>query len=130
MFAAIDNLGSVIAFLEWIVHVSMPVIIGGLMALVLNAPMRGFQKLLGFFASLLRKKTGRNIPVSVIDTASLVLTLISTALIIFHVFDVVVPRVVNSVSGYSCSFTTLTSEKPAIASTFVTGILPVPFSGV
>ena len=104
MFAAFNNLGSVIAFLEWIVHVSMPVIIGGLMALVLNAPMRGFQKLLGFFASLLRKKTGRNIPVSVIDTASLVLTLISTALIIFHVFDVVVPRVVNSVSGISDAF--------------------------
>ena len=104
MFAAFNNLGSVLAFLEWVIHISMPVIIGALMALVLNVPMRGFQKLLNFFASILSKKTGRKIPASVIDTSSLVLTLICTALIIFHVFDVVVPRLVNSASGIGDAF--------------------------
>ena len=104
MFAAFNNLGSVLAFLEWVIHISMPVIIGALMALVLNVPMRGFQKLLNFFASILRKKTGRKIPASVIDTSSLVLTLICTALIIFYVFDVVVPRLVNSASGIGDAF--------------------------
>ena len=64
MFAAFNNLGSVLAFLEWVIHISMPVIIGALMALVLNVPMRGFQKLLNFFASILSKKTGRKGPFS------------------------------------------------------------------
>lgn len=104
MFAAFNNLGSVIAFLKWVVHLSMPIIIGGLIALILNAPMRGLQKLLGFFASKMKAKTGKSIPVSFIDTASLVLTLIFTALIIYHVFDVVVPRVVNSVAGIGDAF--------------------------
>ena len=104
IFAAFNNLGSVIAFLEWVVHITMPILIGTLLALVLNAPMRGFQKLLGFLASKLKAKTGKKIPVSFIDAASLVLTLISTALIIYHVFDVVVPRVVNSVSGIGDAF--------------------------
>ena len=104
LFAGFNNLGSVIAFYKWVVHICMPVIIGGLIALVLNAPMRGFQKLLGFLAKKLRAKTGRKIPVAFIDTASLVLTLICSALIIYHVFDVVVPRVVNSVSGIGDPF--------------------------
>ena len=104
MFAAFNNLGSVIAFLQWVVHITMPIIIGGLIALVLNAPMRGFQRLLGFLASKLKAKTGKKIPVSFIDTTSLVLTLISTSLIIYHVFDVVVPKVVDSVSGMEDAF--------------------------
>ena len=104
LFAGFNNLGSVIAFYKWVVHICMPVIIGGLIALVLNAPMRGFQKLLGFLAKKLRAKTGRKIPVAFIDTASLVLTLICSALIIYHVFDVVVPRVVDSVAGIGDAF--------------------------
>ena len=104
MFAAFNNLGSVLAFLDKLVKLSMPVIIGGMLALVLNAPMRGFQKLLGFFTRKISKKTGRKIAASVVDTASLVLTLICTALIIYHVFDVVVPRVINSVSGMGDAF--------------------------
>ena len=104
MFAAINNLGSVAAFLGSVVHISMPVIIGALITLVLNAPLRGFRKLLGFLASKLKKKTGRSVPSSFLDTSSLVLTLICTALIIYHVFDVVVPRVVNSVSGIGDAF--------------------------
>ena len=104
MFAAINNLGSVAAFLGSVVHISMPVIIGALITLVLNAPLSGFRKLLGFLASKLKKKTGRSVPSSFLDTSSLVLTLICTALIIYHVFDVVVPRVVNSVSGIGDAF--------------------------
>lgn len=104
MFAAFNNLGSVLAFFDGLVHLSMPLIIGGLLALVLNAPMRGFQSLLYFLAAKLRKKSGRKIPVSVLDTTSLVLTLICTALIIFLVFDVVVPKVVSSVSGMGDAF--------------------------
>lgn len=104
MFAAFNNLGSVLAFLDWVVHISMPVIIGCLLALVLNAPLRGFHRLLSFISSKTEKKWGRKLPVAFIDTASLVLTLICTALIIYHVFDVVVPRVVNSVSGIGDAF--------------------------
>ena len=104
MFAAFNNMGSVLSFLGWVVHISMPVIIGALIALVLNAPLRGFRVLVGFLASKIGKKTGKSIPSSFLDTLSLVLTLISTALIIYHVFDVVVPRVVNSVSGIGDAF--------------------------
>lgn len=106
MFAAFNNLGSVMAFLRWVVHISMPVIIGCLLALVLNAPLRGFHKLLTYISSKTEKKSGKKLPASFIDTASLVLTLICTALIIYHVFDVVVPRVVNSVSGMGEAFMT------------------------
>lgn len=104
MFAAFNNLGSVLAFVRWVVDISMPLIIGVLIALILNAPMRGFCKLLGFLASKLKRKIGKKIPASFLDGSSLVLTLICTALIIYHVFDVVVPRVVNSVSGIGDAF--------------------------
>lgn len=104
MFAAFNNLGSVLAFVRWVVDISMPLIIGVLIALILNAPMRGFRKLLGFLASKLKRKIGKKIPASFLDASSLVLTLICTALIIYHVFDVVVPRLVNSVSGIGDAF--------------------------
>ena len=104
MFAAFNNLGSVMAFIRWFMHITMPVIIGCLLALVLNAPLRGFHKLLSFLSSRMKKKSGKGLPAPFIDTASLVLTLICTALIIYHVFDVVVPRVVNSVSGIGDAF--------------------------
>ncbi len=104
MFAAFNNLGSVLAFFGWMIHISMPLLIGGLIALVLNAPMRGFQRLLNFLAAKLSRKTGKKIPASLIDTTSLVLTLICSALVIYQVFDVVVPRIVNSLSGVGDAF--------------------------
>lgn len=110
MFAAFNNLGSVLKFLDRIIQLSMPVFIGGLIALVLNAPLRGFRKLLGFLASKLRNKSGKRIPSSFLDTSSLVLTLVCTALIIYRVFDVVVPQVINSVSGISDAFMTYYPE--------------------
>ena len=104
MFAAFNNFGKVIEFVEQLVHMSMPVILGGLFALVLNAPMRGFRKMLDYLSAKIAGRTGKRIPSSVLDTTSLVLTLICTFLIIYHVFDVVVPRIVNSVSGIDEAF--------------------------
>ena len=104
MFSALNNFDRVLEYAGQLVHMSMHVLLGGLFALVLNAPMRGFRRLLGFLDAWFSRKTGKRIPSSALDTASLVITLICTFLIIYHVFDVVVPRVVNSVSGIDETF--------------------------
>lgn len=97
LYAGLMNLGSVIRFFEWAIDIVMPLIVGFMMAVVLNAPMRGLQHLLNALA----KKTGKKLPERVIDVTSLVLTITGTFLLIFLVFRVVVPQVIESVSGIS-----------------------------
>lgn len=92
MFACFMNLGSVINFLARMVDIFMPIIVGSVIAVMLNAPMRGLQNLFCFLA----RKFNKNIPEKLIDIASLVLTLAGTFLLIFLVFSVVVPEVVDS----------------------------------
>lgn len=100
MFACFMNLGSVITFLAGLVDIFMPIIVGSIIAVMLNAPMRGLQNLF----RLIAKKLNRTIPEKLIDIASLVLTLVGTFLLIFLVFSVVVPQIVDSLRSIDDTF--------------------------
>lgn len=104
MYACFMNLGSVIDFFVWLIDITTPILIGVILAIVLNAPMRGFRRLVGYVCGKIRQKTGKKVPTSVKDTLSLVLTLIATFLLIFLVFSIVVPRVVRSVASIGDTF--------------------------
>ncbi len=95
IYACFMNFGGVLVFLGQAFDVIMPLIVGGMLAVVLNVPMKGFQKLL----ALIPKKLGKKVNDDVINAVSLVLTLVGTFLLIFLVFRVVVPQIVSSVKS-------------------------------
>lgn len=100
IYACFMNFGSVIRFFGWMLQIIMPLIIGCMLAVVLNVPMKGFQHLL----SVIPKKKGKRLNDNVINAVSLVLTLIGTFLVIFLVFSVVVPQLVSSVKSIGETF--------------------------
>lgn len=100
IFACFMNFGSVLVFLEILIDIMMPLIIGCMMAVVLNVPMCGFQRLL----LLIPKKIGKKVNENVINAVSLVLTLLSAFLLIFLVFSVVVPQIVESIKSIGETF--------------------------
>lgn len=100
IYACFMNFGSVILFFGWLLDIIMPLIIGGMLAVVLNVPMKGFHHLI----SLIPKKLGKKVNDDVINAVSLVLTLIGTFLVIFLVFSVVVPQLVSSIKSIGDTF--------------------------
>ena len=100
LYAGLMNFGNVIKFFDWLLDIIMPLIIGGVTAMVLNVPMRGLKKLFG----VVSKKINKNIPEAVADISSLILTVLGAFLLIFLVFRVVVPQIVESVSGIGDTF--------------------------
>lgn len=100
IYACFMNFGSVIVFLRLLFDIIMPLIIGCMIAVVLNVPMCGVQKLL----SMIPKKLGKKAHENLISTISLILTLLGTFLLIFLVFSVVVPQIVDSVRSIGDTF--------------------------
>lgn len=100
IYACFMNFGSVIRFFGWMLQIIMPLIIGCMLAVVLNVPMKGLHHLI----SLIPKKLGKKVNENVINAISLVLTLICTFLVIFLVFSVVVPQLVSSVKSIGETF--------------------------
>ena len=77
LFAVLTNLESVVGFLGAAVALVSPVVFGGLLAFILNVPMRGIEKRLNtVFAS---KRAGND---QIIRISSLFLTLLSLLLVI------------------------------------------------
>lgn len=100
IFACFTNFGSVLKFLGLLIDIGMPIVIGLMIAIVLNVPMQGFQKLL----SLIPKKMGKKVHEPLIDIISLILTLLGTFLLIFLVFSVIVPQIVESIKSIGNTF--------------------------
>lgn len=98
-YAGLMNLGAVIRFGEWALGIVMPVLVGFMIAVVLNAPMRGMAHLLTMLSRGMDKKWHKRLPQKLIDVLSLILTIVGTLLLAVLVFSVVVPQVVESVSG-------------------------------
>lgn len=100
LYACFMNFGNVLAFFKLIFDIMMPLIIGCMMAVVLNVPMKGIQHLLTFIT----KKAGKTIHENLMNVLSLILTLLGTFLVIFLVFSVVVPQLVTSIKSIGETF--------------------------
>lgn len=93
LFAGMMNLGTVINFITTVFSIISPVLLGFLIAFILNVPMKGYEK-------ILKKLTAKNKKPpkdKVIQFLSMLLTIISVLLVLFLVFWLVIPAVIDSI---------------------------------
>ena len=90
LFAAFMNLSAVLALLGHVVELAFPILLGLLLAFVLNVPMRGFEKRLG------KLMPGRG---KFVSGASLALTLAAILLAFTLAGTLLVPALVSSVQS-------------------------------
>lgn len=95
-------------FLSYSIGISFPLLIGAIMAFILNVPMHGFEQLLGKMDKKNKMKDGLKIIIS------LVLTIISVLLVIALVIVIMVPSLVSSVKQM---YETLREQLPTIIKT-------------
>lgn len=92
LFAALMNLKLIFSFFSKIVGLCLPLIMGMVFALILNTPMRGFEKIFDKVFS----KAKRQPSIKCKYTVSLLLSIISILLVLFIVFTMAVPKIVDS----------------------------------
>lgn len=93
LFAVLMHLGQVLAFFKNLSGLFLPVVVGFLLAFVLNVPLRGFERLL----TRLTKRCQRQPQPKTLTFFSLLLTLASLALVIAVIYIMLVPELVDSV---------------------------------
>lgn len=98
-------------FSSYVIGITFPLLIGAVMAFILNVPMRGFEKLLGKIDKKDKMKEGVKIAIS------LVLTWLSVLLIIALVIVIMVPSLVSSIKQM---YETLRQQLPTIIKTLET----------
>ena len=92
LYAVLMNLGSVIGFVKSAGDLIFPAILGFTLAFIMNVPMRGFENLLLRAA----KNAKRPVNPKLISGISLLLTVISFALVIALVCVMLIPELVSS----------------------------------
>ncbi len=95
-------------FFSYFIGITFPLLIGAVMAFILNVPMHGFEKLLSKMDKKNKMKDGLKIAVS------LILTFISVLLIIALVIVIMVPSLVSSIKQM---YETLREQLPQIIKT-------------
>ncbi len=95
----LDQLGGkILSFLS----LFSPLLIGVLLALVLNLPLKGFERLIGYLNQK-GKKRKRRLSEKSITFLSLILTLVFATLLLYFVANGVVPQVVDSFKSIGSS---------------------------
>lgn len=95
-------------FFSYFIGITFPLLIGAIMAFILNVPMHGFEKLIAKMDKKNKMKEGLKI------TLSLILTIISVLLVIALVIVIMVPSLVSSVKQM---YETLREQLPTIIKT-------------
>ena len=89
------NMGTVFGFLQDVIGLVFPILLGLLFAFVLNVPMRGFERLLSRAFAKAKRKPG----VHGIQVLSLLLTMICIVLVITLACTMAIPALVSSVKS-------------------------------
>ncbi len=95
LFAMLMNLDHIATFLSHTLDIAFPVVLGFIIAFILNVPMRGFEKLI----CKLTSKSKRKIKDGAVRGISLFLTVLSLLLVIFIISALLLPKIVDSVMG-------------------------------
>lgn len=95
LFAGVMNLPMVLQFLQSVLSLVFPVLIGLIFAFVLNVPMRGFERLLKRLADQFNKKPSD----SLLHKTSLLLTLICIGLVFTIACTMLIPALITSVKS-------------------------------
>jgi len=91
LYAVVMNLGAVGSGLNWVMRVISPIILGLVMALVLNVPVHGFERL---FARL--DKQGKT-SAKLRSITALILSIVLVPVVLVLLLNFVVPQFVNAV---------------------------------
>lgn len=91
LFVALLNLNYLVAFLNRMIGLIMPILVGLLLAFILSVPMKGLSKLL---SRIFKKAESR-----LIDTLSLILTLVLIAVIVILLCTIAIPELIASVKS-------------------------------
>lgn len=94
LFAALTNLTAVIGFAGMLVQLVYPVLLGMLLAFILNVPMRAFERLLRYLFGKSADKI-----VKLIHALSLLLSLASVILVLVLVVTMLLPEIISSVNS-------------------------------
>lgn len=93
LFAALMNIGTVWSFISGILDLALPLVIGFVLAFVLNVPMSGFER----FLTRLFSGGKRPPKQKLLRLVSLLLTIICVLLVVVLVCTLVIPELVSSV---------------------------------
>ncbi|MBQ7968492.1 MAG: AI-2E family transporter [Clostridia bacterium] len=92
LFAIVTNFLTVVGIVVGIGKIVLPIVIGLLMAFVLNVPMKAFEKLIGRMFKKAKKKPSRKLTCFI----SLMLTLLTITVVLALVATIAVPEIVDS----------------------------------
>ena len=92
LFAALTNLKIIFTFLGKILNLCLPLVLGLVIALILNAPMRGFEKIID--RCFIKSKRKPSLKTKYL--ISLLLSIISILIVLVIVFTMAVPEVIKS----------------------------------
>lgn len=93
LFVALMNLHAVFGFVQKVMGIILPVIVGGILALFINVPMTGIEK-------HLRRISGKKkLSDKFYRGVSFVITLVCIALVLTLVFTLLIPELVSTVKG-------------------------------
>lgn len=95
LFAVFYNIQLVMGFLKQVGSITFPVVLGLVLAFVLNVPMNGFSKKIMKLADKLGRHPGQKL----VNMVSLLLTIICIILVIFLAGWLLVPELINSVNS-------------------------------
>ncbi|MBQ1261172.1 MAG: AI-2E family transporter [Clostridia bacterium] len=92
LFVLLMNISSFFGLFQTLYNMTVPVVIGFIMAFVLNVPMKGFVKLFNKLNTKLKHKLGGK----VIELVSLVLVFVLLAALIWLTLNLAIPSLVNT----------------------------------
>lgn len=92
LYAALNHISSIWDAVDAVYQVLKPLVMGGILALVLNTPMAAIEKLLSKIAVKMKLKPNRK----VISPIAILLTFVFVILIVYVVGDTVIPQIIES----------------------------------
>jgi len=95
LYVGLNNLGVIFGALKWVYEIFEPLLVGVLLALILNTPMRALETLLLKIGAKLKTKPSRRL----LEIIALILTFLFAFLVIYVVGGTVIPQLVESVKS-------------------------------
>ncbi len=92
LFAALMNYSAVLGFVEKIIHLILPIIVGGILALFISVPMNGIEKRLKNAFQGKKKQPSDK----VIHVLSFVITMLCILLVLVLVMTLLIPEIIQS----------------------------------
>lgn len=96
LYAVLMNVGTVLLFIQKIISLVFPILLGLVFAFILNVPMAGFEKLSVRMMAKTKYNPQYKPRTSLVSGVSLALTLLSIVLVVALALTMVIPEMINS----------------------------------